>query len=756
MSRRAAGPYIWSALVALAGAVVVMRLWHMHVGIPLYYSRGGEELMVLTWTKAMLDGGWYATISHLGAPFVMSTADYPLPALLHTLVLRGITLVVHHAPVAVNLYFIAGFPLIALVSTYALRRLGISSGAAVAMSVVYALLPFRFMRNEAALFASQYYVLPLLVLAVVWILRDHTLFDPAARRPTRDGYIFLVILLALAWDNTYDAVFGVMLLIFAGAASYARTRAWRGAAAALVGIVVIFAAVEIELLPSTIYQLQHGKDTAIVSLAPATSEYDALTLAQLVLPIQNHRIPKLARIRAKFDSGLVDFINENSSATLGAVGALGFLGTLAALLLVRTEREGDLWPDLSRLNLTMFFIATIGGVGALITYYLVPELNLYNRISPLIGFVSLVAVALVLDTIRRRWLLEWNGVWAMGLTLLTALAIFDQTSATYVPAYDADLQAYGADTAFAATLEKRLGPDAQVYQLPHVPFPSIAPVERLQPWDQTALYLQSRTLHYSFGTTRGRTEDAWQLATNALPLHASLVELLLAGFDGVLVYTAGYADNGNAEIGALSSELGTDPVFRADRSAALFDLSNLHARYVAAVGADNAASIRATVIHVPPGGMQHPSLMIAGAMRTADRLLDAASTPPATAIDVAFASGCYAPERNAVSDWHWCGNSALLTLQNHGRAQHVLLRYTLTTGAPAHVTATANGKRETVNGSPQGTAIAETLLVPPGRTALRLTTAAQPIVAPADPRHLTMQIANLRVFQARAGNVTPP
>ncbi len=756
MSRTRVGPYIWSALVALIGAVVVMHLWHMRVGIPLYYSRGGEELMVLTWTKAMLDGGWYGTIAHLGAPFAMSTADYPLPDLLHTLVLRVITLVVHHAPVAVNLYFIAGFPLIALAGTYALRRLGVSSGAAVAMSVIYALLPFRFMRNEGALFASQYYILPLLVLAVVWVLREHALFDPGRRRPTRDGYIFLVSLLALSWDNTYDAAFGVMLLAFAAAASYARTRAWRGAAAALVGIIVIFAGAEIELLPSTIYQLQHGKDAAIVSLAPQTSEYNALTLAQLVLPIQNHRIPKLARMRAKFDSGLVDFINENSSATLGVVGALGFLGTLAALLLVRTERDGDLWPELSRLNLAMFFIATIGGVGALITYYLVPQLDLYNRISPLIAFVSLAAVALVLDTIRRRRLAEWNGVWAMGLTLLTAVAIFDQTSATYVPNYNADIQAYNADTGFATMLESRLGPNAQVYQLPHVAFPSIAPVERLQPWDQTALYLQSHTLHYSFGTTVGRKDDDWQLATNALPLHASLMELVLAGFQGIVVYTAGYADNGNAEIGALSSQLGTDPVLRDDRMAAFFDLSKLHARYIAAVGADKAASVRATIIHAVPGGIQHPPEDIAMAMGTAGRLLDAVSTPPATAIDVTFAAGCYAPERNATSDWHWCGNSALLTLLNHGPAQRIVLKYTLTTGAPAQVTAAANGTRAILEGSPQGSSVNETLLVPPGRTALRLTTSAQPIAAPADPRRLTMQIANLRVFQTHAGNVTPP
>jgi phosphoglycerol transferase len=743
-------PYIWSAFVALLGAFAVLHLWHMRVGIPLYYSHGGDELMVLTWTKAMIDGGWYATISHLGAPFAMSTADFPLSNLLHLIVLRLITLVVHHAPVALNLYFIAGFPLIALVSTYVLRRLGISSGAAVAMSVVYALLPFRFMRNEAGLFYDQYYLLPLLVLAIVWVLRDHALFDTTARHPTRDGYIFLVSLLALSWDNEYSAAFGVMLLAFAAAASYVRTRAWRGAIAALLGIVVIFVGVEIELLPTTIYQSHQGKNTAIVPMPPQASEFYALSLAQLVLPIQNHRIRKLSKARARFDSPFPLLIDENSSATLGALGALGFVGTLAALLLVRTERDGDLWPELSRINLATFLIATVGGVGALLSYYFFPELQLYNRISPLIGFVSLVAVALVLDTIRRRWLAEWNGLWAGGLALLMALAIFDQTSASYVPPYAADLQAYSGDGSFAATLESRLAPNAHVYQLPHVPFPSNAPVELLGPWDQTALYLQSHTLHYSFGTTRGREEDDWQLASNALPLRSFLVQLVLAGFEGVLVYTSGYADNGSAEVSALSSQLGTTPILRSDGTAAFFDLSSLRARYIASIGTERAAAVRTAILSIPPSGVQHPAETVVAAATTAGRLLDAVSTPPVAAIDATFGSGCYPQEHNAGSEWNWCGNTALLTLQNHGHGRRIMLKYILSTGAPASVAVTVNGTRTTFATSPQGDAVTETLFAPAGRTVVRFTTGAQPVLAPNDPRRLVVQVSNLRVFQPPA------
>lgn len=737
MKRTVVGPYVWSALFALLGAVAVLHLWHMRIGVPLYYSRGGQELMLLTLTKAMLDGGWYATIAHLGAPFAMSTGDFPLPDLLHTLALRIITLVVHHAPVALNLYFIAGFPLIAVVATYVLRRLGVSSGSAVAVSIVYALLPLRFMRNEADLFTSQYYVLPLLLLAVVWILRDHPLFDATTRRPSRDGCVFLLSLLALAWDNTYAAAFGVLLLVFAGAASYARTRAWRGVTAALLGMFVIFAGAEIELLPYTIYQIHHGPDAAITPLPPQASEYNGLTLAQLVLPIQSHRLPNLTAIRARFDAGLQQFTKENSSVTLGALGALGFLGSLAALLLVRIERDGDLWPDLARINLVTFCIATIGGVGALITYYLLPQLDFYNRISPFIGFVSLAAVALVLDIVRRRWLAEWNGLWAMCLAVVAVLAIADQTSGIYVPAYAADAQAYGADAAFAGMLENRLGPNAEVYQLPHLPFPSISAVQLLQPWDETALYLQSRTAHYSFGTTLGRADDAWQLATDALPLRSSLVHLIVAGFDGILVYSAGYADNGAAEVNALAAQLGTEPILRDDGTMAFFDLRALRSRYVDAVGRDAAANARTAILS---GGQP------AAAEATAGRFLDAVSTPPAQGVDVSFDAGCYPEERSIAAIWHWCGNTALLTLHNHGNARRVVLNYALTTGAPAPVFVTANGKRVTFESSRQGVAVTQTLLVPTGPTALRFHTDAPPFVAPADPRRLTLQISNLRVF----------
>jgi hypothetical protein len=188
----------------------------------------------------------------------MSFGDFPVGALLHVSILKALALVFHDAGVALNLYFLTGFSLIALTSAYVLRRLGMSWPTALMISIVYSVLPMRFLRNEANLAYAQYYLVPFLVLSIVWVFRDHQLFDVSARRPNRDGYIFLIGLFAIAWDNQYDAVFGIMFLTLAGAASVVRTSAWRWAVAATAGVMVLFVSLELEILPNTIYGMQHG------------------------------------------------------------------------------------------------------------------------------------------------------------------------------------------------------------------------------------------------------------------------------------------------------------------------------------------------------------------------------------------------------------------------------------------------------------------------------------------------------------------
>lgn len=706
--------YVATAILACIAAFFIMHLWHLRPGIPLYYVRGGDELVMLAWTKAIIDDGWYFTITHLGAPLGMSFGDFPIPNLLHMTVLRILTIVIHNPATALNLYFLAGFPIIAVTSAYVLRRFGLSWATASCLSIIYAMLPTRFMRNEAHLFYAQYYLAPVLVLAVVWVARGHALFDRTTKRPTRDGWIYLAGLLAVSWDNEYFAIFGMSFLFVAAVASAVRARHVAGALAGVAGILVLFAGIEVELMPYTIYEHQHGTDAAAIVRPPQASEIYALTLAQLVLPIQSHRIQGLAAKRAFFDSGLPLLINENSSASLGALGALGFLGSLGALLLLRRPNEDDLWPSLAKLNLAAFLLTTLGGVGALVSYFYVPELRAYNRVSPIIGFVSLAVVGLVLEVIRRRWLarVTLDRAWYAGLVVVMALAILDQTSADYVPDYAADRAVFLGENAYAVALEQRLPPAAAIYQVPHVLFPEGPPVEQLGSWDQAALYLHSHRLRYSFGATRGRSMDAWEQQTDARSPHAFVSQVMLAGFDGVAEYRSGYADGGVAESAALSAVVGAPPFVRDDGSIMFFDLSGLRAQYVAQVGSARAAGVAEAII--------------------------------APSVSMAFGDGFYGLESSAGQQWDWAPAHASILLTNTSDVeQPVRLRLLVSpaTSGPAHMIMRAPSGRITTNAiARDGSWLVYEFNAPPGNSHVTLETDARRLHVAGDARDLRFQL----------------
>jgi phosphoglycerol transferase len=719
MSGRSSVLYVSTAVLACVAAFFVMHLWQLHPGIPLYYSHGGDELVMLAWTKALVDDGWYQNVTHLGAPFGMSFGDFPIPNLLHMLALRMLTLFIHNPATALNLYYLAGFPIIALASAYVLRRFGVSWATASIVSVIYAFLPTRFMRNESHLFYAQYYLAPVLVLSVVWAARGHGLFDPDTKRPTRDGWIYLAGLFTVSWDNEYFAIFGMLFLAVAAIASAIRVRHIRGVIAGVAGIVVLVVGIELELLPYTIYQHQHGADSAAIVRPPQASEVYALTLAQLVLPIQAHRIHRFAAKRAYFDAGLPMLVNENSSASLGALGALGFLGSLGALLLVRRMDRSELWPDLAKLNLAAFLLTTIGGVGAIISYFFVPDLRAYNRVSPIIGFASLASVAFALEYGRRRWLTRpsLDRAWYAGLLIVMVLAILDQTSVNYVPDYASDREAFLSEGAYANRLEQRLPKGSAIYQIPHVLFPEGPPVDQLGSWDQAALYLHTHQLRYSFGATRGRALDAWEQQTDGLPAASFVTHVMLAGFDGIAVYRSGYADGGKAVTDALNATIGTPPFVRDDGSISTFDLSGLRATYRNAIGAVRADRIAGAVI--------------------------------APNVSISFGDGFYGVETASGRQWNWAPARASIDLVNTSDVeQSVRLRVLLAsaTSLPAHLTMRAPSGTTTVHSiTSKPVWLTYNFMAPPGPSQVRFETDAPRLTTPGDTRDLRFQVLDATI-----------
>ncbi len=74
-------------------------------------------------------------------------------------------------PVAMNLYFLIGFPLAAMTALWFLRQCGVSRLLAVTLATLYALAPYHFIRGESHLFLASYYAIPLALALLVHVLR---------------------------------------------------------------------------------------------------------------------------------------------------------------------------------------------------------------------------------------------------------------------------------------------------------------------------------------------------------------------------------------------------------------------------------------------------------------------------------------------------------------------------------------------------------------------------------------------------------
>ncbi len=357
-------PYVIAVVLCVLILIPAWHLRHADLTIPIDivsdYNLSQEMVTIF-----VRDGHYYVN-PLLGAPGQQELYDFPILPWTHLIVLAAIKLATRNPGLAINLFYFLSYPLVAVTSLYALRRLGVSTGLAIAGSVLYAFIPFHQLRNEGHLIYSLYYVVPLMAMVAVWVSTGCESFywprkaaTVSPRWMTSDGLIALLVCIFIGWDNPYYAFFGVALLAVGGLLGWLRARSRRGLLTPAILLAVLVLSFGVGILPNLMYMHQHGRAPAAQRL-PQESEIYGLTLVQMFAPVTNHRLPVLARWKSQFNSVAI-LVNENDTAALGIVGTAGFLSLLVCLFLRQCP---DVLYSLSILNLFAVLLGTIGGLGA--------------------------------------------------------------------------------------------------------------------------------------------------------------------------------------------------------------------------------------------------------------------------------------------------------------------------------------------------------------------------------------------------------
>jgi phosphoglycerol transferase len=570
--------------VAALGTVLaglVLGLWRARWGEPFNY--GGDAPYYALLVRTMGRYGTYLTNPHLGWPFGLNLADYPEGGdNAHWAALAGLQAATGSAVAAINVFYVATFATTAATAHLALRYLGVRRVTAGAMALLFAFAPYHFARNESHLMLSSYAMVPIAVLLAVAVLRGDRLVLVPGRRGIawRSGRTWAVIaaVVVLASTGSYYFVFGVMLIALAAAVRAIGSRSLRpvGTAAILIGLGLV--TFTLNLLPSIMGRLSNGGNATVATRSAVETELYGLRVAELFVPRDNHRIGALASLAAR--SRVHTALPSEAGQQLGLVGAVGLV-ILLAVLVARVAGGPSPADDAGRrlmggLSLFAGACLLVGAVGSL--SYLASALGLrpiraWNRISIVIEFCALAAVAVVIDRLpvlvahRRRLL---RGAVALVPVAVLAVGLVDQTSPADRPHYTAIHRQFTSDRDFFQAVADRLPAGTPVYQLPYVAFPE-GNRAGVGTYDQGRGFLFQPQLAWSYGFMAGR-HPAYPAAFEQQPAEQWLPTVTAIGFRGIVVDNNGYGTGTTNPCGDLANLTGSVGLVSRDHRYTFFDL----------------------------------------------------------------------------------------------------------------------------------------------------------------------------------------
>jgi len=705
---------IIAGFLALASAALTLHLWDASLGVPIT-PLVGDTNGVLMVVRNMQVSGWFQHTPDLGFPFGQNLAAYPgWVGDTWALVSLKLLSLMFSPAAAVNILYVLGFAVVAVAAYVSFRIVHVSRQLACALSVIYSILPYHFLRGEAHLFLSEYYAVPVgCAIAVRLVSGD--LRTTNGRAASSDGILMIFGAVLLLGGNTYYAVFSMIVVFAAGALRALADRNWRPALDAVAFCVIIVGGVLIEAIPNFVFRITSSTGFAVEGRTYSESEYYGLKLDRLLLPIPTHRIHLLAELGSRVSDTLIP---GEPTETLGIIGSMGLIAVVL-ICLVPGARSGSPLAirlrSMGTLAVICILTGTVAGLNGILAVAGYTTIHAWNRISVLIAFFALAGFGLLVDAgvvLAAKWppAAKMAKSSVLGIALV-ALALFDQTSGAYVPTYQANASAWEDNAAYFADLQKALGAGSPVFQLPVMPFPESAPIVAMGDYDHLRGYLHS-DLKWSYGGVKGGAVE-WQQAAMDAGIVDALPMLAAAGFEAIYVNRSGYSDHGAAVEAAIQKVTGvTTPVV---------DASGLLATYNIEPWVEK---MRAANSLPSPDLVLHP-------------------------VQITFGDGAYPSEISDTSNWQWGTGRVIGTLTNPtDHPVDVRILGTIHMATPDARTEISIGGVVTSLTAKAGTiSVNVAAKLPAGATDIRLTTNSAQWPAPSDPRTLIQQLVGFHVVR---------
>lgn len=510
---------LYFVTAAIVSGILALIYRNANLSLPLVYG-GGDEMGVYYLISGIREDGITLTNSRAGGMSGADMFDYVYSDKLSFVLVRCISLFVSNPYTIATLFYFLCYLLNGWGALYACRRLGMKPVTSVAVGILFAFSPFIQLRFSH-LWLCPYFMLAPACAVAVEIIEGKPREENGSLRNNRTFCGMLFIAFLCAFTGMYYAYFACALFAAAWLIRLIRVRGkeFRKELYPLVLIAVCVIGVGVNVLPNLMYWKINGASpySEYTLRAGAEAETYGLKLTQMLLPRLSHRLSLFRSVIDRY-TATYPLINENTTASLGLISAVGFL--LGILSLFR--KDSKVRP-MALLSVCMFLIATVGGIGAIISVFVNIPMRCYNRMSLVIMILSLMIAGRLLENLCERC-----PKWAYLLicAAFAAIGVFDQT-ADY-PA--SDYSVYYADRDMIDRIEENTEAGDAVFVLPYVNWPSQSGT-----YQSLIGVIESEDILWSSGAMQGRTTAVWQQAVAGENPESMLEELSCAGYDGILL-----------------------------------------------------------------------------------------------------------------------------------------------------------------------------------------------------------------------------
>jgi len=714
-SKKIIGEFLIIAFVSIVILILILKLWNADLSIPFIY--GGDALFSGALIKGMIQNGWYLDNPYIGMPTGLNFRDYPLSDNLHFLILKIISLIFPDYGITLNLFYLLTFPLTAITSFFVLRHFGIAFQISLMGSILYTFLPNHFFRNVGHLFLAAYYMVPLMVLVILWIGNERSplLIGHKKKSISKNVYFWAAIIICLLTSSSgvYFSYFGCFFLLVAGSLATAKQRKSHPLIISIFLILIIIIGTLVNISPSLYHWYKNGQNSEVGKRGFFEPELYGLKITQLLLPIKDHRIPVLAKLKESYNRN-APLVNENDWVSLGIIGSVGFLILIFAIFFDRLRSWNSEVYNLSFLNLSGILVSTIGGFSTLIAFFF-PDIRGYNRVSFYLAFFTIYTICAAINHFSIKLSRKHQFFFSFLIYTILILGILDQTSPQFVPPYEGKKNYHREQMQFMSKIESILPNRAMIFQLPYFPFPEHPPINKVHDYDHFGGgYLLSKELRWSYGTIKGREGDLWQRMVTEKPLEEFLETIVMAGFKAIYIDRYGYEDNAKSLEKKIEEIIQKAPFISPNNRYSIYSLIGFEEKLISKYSKKEWQEKKERAIYP---------------------------------LFISWGKGFYGLERNKESNWRWCSQHGILVLNNSWKKiRRVEIKMEIAIGYEEFSNMIISGDliSENFRLNSKGIKFKKDITVPPGKHIIEFQTDAPPIIAPGDLRKLVFRINNFQ------------